>query len=165
VKAHIKRGDIHMLKEMWQEAIGDYERAHNVDHARQFDTRAKYQKAKLELKKSKRKDYYKVLDVSKTGDEQAIKKAYKKMALKWHPDRHNTNEEMREKAESMFKDIGEAFSVLNDPQKKHRYDNGEDLEEIESGGGHHHHGDAQDIFQMFFSQGGGRAHSGFHSHF
>jgi len=67
------------------------------------------------------------------------------MALKWHPDRHNTNEEMREKAEKMFKDIGEAFAILNDPQKKLRYDNGEDIEEIEGGGGGHG-GNAQDIF-------------------
>ena len=72
------------------------------------------------------------------------------MALKWHPDRHNTNEEMREQAEKTFKDIGEAFSILNNPQKKQRYDSGEDIEEIESGGGGGH-GNAQDVFQMFFS--------------
>ena len=54
---------------------------------------AKLKEAKLELKKSKRKDYYKILEVGKDATEDEIKKAYKRAALKWHPDKHSSGEE------------------------------------------------------------------------
>ena len=50
--------------------------------------REKINNAKLELKKSKRKDYYKILGVEQNANDDEIKKAYKKAALKWHPDKH-----------------------------------------------------------------------------
>ncbi len=59
-------------------------------------------------------------------------------------------------ADKMFKDIGEAYSVLSDPQKKMRYDQGADIEELENPGhGGGFHGDPNEIFQMFFGGGGG----------
>ena len=69
----------------------------------------------MELKKSKRKDYYKILDVTKSVTDDEIKKAYKKSALKWHPDKNSSTEETKIEAEKIFKDIGEAYSVLSDP--------------------------------------------------
>jgi DnaJ family protein C protein 7 len=69
----------------------------------------------LELKKSKRKDYYKIMEIGKSATEDEIKKAYKKMALRWHPDKNSATEEMKIEADRMFKDIGEAYSVLSDP--------------------------------------------------
>ena len=56
------------------------------------------------------------------GDSE-IKRAYKKAALRCHPDRVPPEE--KDEAEKLFKDVGEAYSVLSDPQKKMRYDNGE----------------------------------------
>jgi len=63
-------------------------------------------------------DYYKLLGVSRDASEDEIKKAYKKMALKWHPDRNSNSEEATKK----FKEISEAFEVLNDKQKRTIYD-------------------------------------------
>lgn len=70
--------------------------------------------------------------------EAEIKKAYKRQALKFHPDRHaSKTDEEKAAAEAAFKDIGEAYAVLSDPQKKQRYDSGVDLEDLDSdfGGG------------------------------
>lgn len=69
-------------------------------------------RAELELKKSQRKDYYKILGVSKDADDNAIKKAYRKLAIIHHPDK-NPNDE---NAEARFKDISEAYETLSDPQ-------------------------------------------------
>ncbi|KAJ1965343.1 Molecular chaperone (DnaJ super) [Dipsacomyces acuminosporus] len=65
------------------------------------------------------KDYYGILGVSKDADDDAIKKAYRKQALKWHPDRHKDD---KAKSEKMFKDISEAYEVLSDKQKRTVYD-------------------------------------------
>jgi DnaJ family protein C protein 7 len=69
-------------------------------------------KAELELKKSQRKDYYKILGVEKTADEKEIKKAYRKLAIVHHPDKNPGDAE----AEARFKDISEAYENLSDPQ-------------------------------------------------
>ncbi|KAK0469589.1 DnaJ-domain-containing protein [Desarmillaria tabescens] len=63
-------------------------------------------------------DYYKLLGVDRNADENEIKKAYKKMALKWHPDRNGGSEEASKK----FKQISEAFEVLSDKNKRAIYD-------------------------------------------
>ena len=55
----------------------------------------------------------------------------------------------------MFKEVGEAYSILSDPKKKQMYDDGHDIEEIEQGGGGFGGMNPNDIFQMFFSGGGG----------
>ena len=67
---------------------------------------------KVELKKSQRKDLYKVLGVTKSASDHEIKKAYKKMALQCHPDRMtNATDDEKSKAEKRFKEVGEAFEV------------------------------------------------------
>lgn len=76
-------------------------------------------------------DYYKTLGVSKTASDDEIKKAYKKAALKWHPDRNKDNTEA---ANKKFKELGEAFEVLSDSNKRAVYDQyGE--EGLKAGGG------------------------------
>lgn len=70
-----------------------------------------------------KRDYYEVLGVSKTATEQEIKAAYKKMAIKYHPDRQGDKSEAEKKeAEAKFKEAAEAYDVLHDPQKRQRYD-------------------------------------------
>ena len=66
---------------------------------------------------SEKRDYYEVLGLSKGASEEEIKKAYRKMAKKYHPD---INKEPG--AEEKFKEINEAYEVLSDPQKKATYD-------------------------------------------
>ena len=70
-----------------------------------------------------KRDYYEVLGVAKNATEQEIKAAYKKMAIKYHPDRQGDKSEAEKKeAETKFKEAAEAYDVLHDPQKRQRYD-------------------------------------------
>jgi len=112
----------------------------------------------LELKKSKRKDYYKILGVDRSANDEEIKKAYRKRALVHHPDRHSgASEDEKKEHERKFKEVGEAYGVLSDTKKRSRYDNGHDVDDLE---GHGHGGfnaeiDPNQIFQAFFGGGGG----------
>lgn len=63
-------------------------------------------------------DYYQVLGIDKSADSETIKKAYRKMAMKYHPDRNKNNVE----AENKFKDVQKAYDVLSNPEKKSNYD-------------------------------------------
>ncbi|KAG5226337.1 dnaJ subfamily member [Salix suchowensis] len=64
-------------------------------------------------------DYYKILQVDKTAKDDDLKKAYRKLAMKWHPDKNPNN---KKEAEAKFKQISEAYDVLSDPQKRAVYD-------------------------------------------
>ena len=66
-----------------------------------------------------KKDYYEILGVSKNASQEEIMKAYKSLALKWHPDKNPNN---REEAERKFKEISEAKHILGDPEKRSKYD-------------------------------------------
>ncbi|MDF2674855.1 MAG: dnaJ, partial [Clostridiales bacterium] len=64
------------------------------------------------------KDYYKLLEIEKGASDEEIKKAFRKMALKYHPDKNPGDKAAEEK----FKEISEAYQVLSDPEKKSQYD-------------------------------------------
>jgi len=116
--------------EKFEECVKDYEALIKID--RTPEIREALKNAKYQLKKSKRKDYYKILGIGKTANEDEIKKAYRKRAFIHHPDRHsNSTEEEKKEQEIMFKEVGEAYTILSDPNKKSRYDNGHDLDEGE----------------------------------
>mmetsp|Transcript_71650 Transcript_71650/g.213843 ORF Transcript_71650/g.213843 Transcript_71650/m.213843 type:complete len:261 (+) Transcript_71650:57-839(+) len=91
-------------------------------------------------------DYYAVLGLDKQADDDAIKKAYRKLALRLHPDKCS-----EAGAEDAFKKVGEAFSVLSDPQKRRRYDQF-GIESLREGGGAGGPGGVspEDIFAAFF---------------
>ena len=65
-----------------------------------------------------KRDYYEVLGVSKSADEAELKKAYRRLAMKYHPDRNEGNDE----AEHKFKEAKEAYDILSDSQKRAAYD-------------------------------------------
>ncbi len=67
---------------------------------------------------SNKRDFYEVLGVDKSADEQALKKAYRKLAMKYHPDKNPDDKE----AERKFKEINEAYEVLSNPEKRSMYD-------------------------------------------
>ena len=68
---------------------------------------------------SDKTNYYEVLGVSETATKDEIRKAYKKLAIKWHPDKNQDN---KEEAEEKFKAISEAYAVLSDPKKKEEWE-------------------------------------------
>lgn len=92
----------------------------------------------------KKKDYYQVLGVSKDASPDDIKKAYRKLAMQYHPDRNPDNKESEEK----FKEAAEAYEVLSDQDKRSRYDQvGHDA--FQGGAGAHHYQNMDDIFENF----------------
>jgi len=157
LKALLRRAKSHLDTERFEEAVQDYESAMRMDPSNR-EVKQSLHTAKIRLKQSKRKDYYKILGVERSANDDEIKKAYKKRALATHPDRHAgaTESEKREQ-ENKFKEIGEAYDVLSDTKKRTRYDNGHDLEDLDGGGGHGFHGemDPNQIFAAFFGGGGG----------
>ena len=116
-----------------------------------------------------KRDYYDVLGVQKTATADELKKAYRKLAMKYHPDRNKGNAEAEEK----FKEVNEAYSVLSDETKRAQYDQlGPDaFEQAQQGGGAGGNpfgggfggfggfggGGMEDIFDMFFNGQGGRS--------
>ncbi|MDF7666697.1 molecular chaperone DnaJ [Orbaceae bacterium ESL0727] len=112
-----------------------------------------------------KKDYYEVLGINKDADEREIKKAYKRLAMKYHPDKNQDN---KAEAEEKFKEVKEAYEILNDPEKKAAYDQygHAAFEQGNAGAGARGYsgGSFDDIFSQFnggsfddiFSQFGGR---------
>ena len=114
-----------MALKMFEEARYDFQKAKEREPANQEAAKS-LEDAKKEETKAKKRDYYAILGVSRDATENEIKKAYKKQAIKWHPDKNNQCEESRKLAEKTFRDINDAYTVLSDPKKKQMYDSGVD---------------------------------------
>ena len=112
------------------------------------------------------KNYYEVLGITKDASQDDVKRAYRKLALKWHPDKNPDNPA----AEERFKEASEAYSILGDKQKRSEYDmfgqRGPSREWDPFAGFRSHFG--SDIFEEFFGRrhtaGQSRQHAGQHQH-
>lgn len=159
LKALLLRARCHNDLEMYEECVRDYEQAQTQQKT--VEIRQLLNEAKANLKRSKRKDYYKILGVGKQANSDEIKKAYRKRAMVHHPDRHSHASDAEQKEqEKKFKEVGEAYAILSDAQKRQRYDAGKDLDDQFGGGGGGQDGmfDASQLFRHFnmeFGGGGG----------
>ncbi|PGH00470.1 hypothetical protein GX51_05788 [Blastomyces parvus] len=131
-------------------------------HDSSQDIQSLYEKAHTLLKRSKQKDYYKVLGVDRDADDRTIKRAYRKMTKQFHPDKANSQGVTKEDAEKKMAAINEAYEVLSNPELRARFDRGDDPNNQEGQGNpfqgspfgpHGGHGQ-----QFFFQQGGGGPH-------
>jgi len=95
----------------WEEAVRELKALAEAD-PQDAGMAKEVRRAEMELKKSKRKDYYKILGVEKDADDNQIKKAYRKAAIIHHPDKNPGDED----AAARFKDIGESYETLSDPE-------------------------------------------------
>ncbi|MGN1181153.1 MAG: DnaJ C-terminal domain-containing protein [Suilimivivens sp.] len=98
---------------------------------------------------SRKRDYYEVLGIDKRADDAAIKKAYRKLAKKYHPDTNAGDSGAEEK----FKEVTEAYNVLSDKEKRKLYDQFGHAAFEEGAGNPHFHGNPQDSYQEFHFDG------------
>ena len=103
--ALVNAGEMALKKEEWEDAVRFFDRAFEATGRSSQDIHQRLQKAQRLLKQSKKKDYYKVLGVSRDADLKTIKKAYRKMAIAAHPDKGGTEQKMAT--------VNEAYEVLS----------------------------------------------------
>lgn len=149
----------------WEQAVKDF-KALAEENPGDNDLAKEVRNAEIELKKSKRKDYYKILGVDKDAGDKDIERAYKRKAAILHPDKTGGDAEK----EAQFKDCLEAKEILTDPQKRQMYDQGVDPNDPTGGmsgggfpggmGGQGMQIDPEILMQMFGGMGGGRGGGG-----
>ena len=161
-KGYLKKADLEEELELYEEARHSIVKAKELDSSLDMD--ARLQRVTQKVNQKEKVDYYKVLGVDKKATQKDIKKAYRKLAMKWHPDRHSQSEEAKNTASKKFKQVVEANDILSDPQKRQRYDmGGFDMGGCGGGGRRFHSfnmgggGFPSDIFSMFTGGGGGNS--------
>jgi DnaJ homolog subfamily C member 3 len=152
-------GAVRVLQEIYDEVAEDGGQREKTEKVSSM-----LQKAKIALKRSKTKDYYKVLGVANDADEMQIKSAWRKASKKHHPDKAIKQGVPKEQAEKKMAAINEAYEVLIDPELRARFDRGDDPNSQEQqgnpfqgspfGGGHPFGGGGFGGFP-FQHQGGG----------
>ncbi|OLN87660.1 DnaJ subfamily C member 3 [Colletotrichum chlorophyti] len=160
----LHRARVLMEKEEFEAAIKSLEEASGIRPEKNDVVQPLMQKAQIALKRSKTKDYYKVLGVAHDADERQIKQAYRKLSKIHHPDKAAKQGLTKEDAEKKMASINEAYEVLSNPELRERFDRGDDPNNQEQGnpfqgnpfgGGH----------PFMFQQGGGGGSQQFHFKF
>ncbi|CAD8059216.1 unnamed protein product [Paramecium sonneborni] len=155
-KAYLRRGDSRYELGDLDGAQSDYQKVMELDQGSIQQMRQKINDINRKQKQLSKKDYYKILEVDKNATEADIKKAYRKLALQWHPDKNKESEEQKKLADQKFREIAEAYSVLSDKQKRQQYDMGVDPNDPMGGAeGFETNIDPTQIFKMFFGGEGG----------
>lgn len=168
--ARLYRGEVYLNNKEFEQAVADLEAADAsmLEGEEQYKLRQLLQRAKQQLKLSKKIDYYKILDVSPNADSKEIKKAYRKRAHEWHPDKY-TGELDKDQVVQKMAEINQAYQVLSDPGKlcvycyyrkltcvhkdmRQQYDNGFDPFDPEQGSAGSNGGPSPEGFH--FQQGG-----------
>ena len=160
--AYIRRALIYEEFKMFDDAKSDLSKAKEL-----YPSNPKIEgyinEANQKADSARNRDYYQILGLNKSATPEEIKKAYRKLALKYHPDRNSESEQSKKIAQRKFEDVSDAYSVLSDPKKKQMFDQGVDPlnPETASGAGgpgmsfHFSGGDPNEIFKMFFGGGDG----------
>jgi DnaJ homolog subfamily C member 3 len=160
--AHVKLSEAHLGQEHYDDAVRAARRATELDNSNHSYQEAA-QRAEAALKQSKNKNYYKILDIPRDAGIKDVKKAYRKQALEWHPDKHADKEESeREAVNKRFQDIAEAYEILSNEEQRARYDRGEDVTGNAQSQQHHNpFGGNPFGGSQFFQQGGRTFHFNF----
>ncbi|KAK0570254.1 hypothetical protein OC861_000205 [Tilletia horrida] len=160
VDALTARGESYLAEEKYEEAVRDLESAFEKSGRQDANIHKRLVKAQKRLKLSKTKDYYKVLGVARDADERTIKKAYRTLAKKYHPDKEGGSQEK-------MTELNEAFGVLGDAELRARFDQGDDPNDPMAGAGGGGQGGFGNPFMaqghpfaQFFQQGGGGGFGG-----
>uniref|UniRef100_A0A672R3K9 DnaJ homolog subfamily C member 3-like n=1 Tax=Sinocyclocheilus grahami TaxID=75366 RepID=A0A672R3K9_SINGR len=129
------RAEAYILQQEYEKAVEDYQEAREFDQENQ-ELREGLERAQKLLKQSRKRDYYKILGVSRSANKQEIIKAYRKLAQQWHPDNFQSEADKKE-AEKKFIDIASAKEVLTNPEMRQKFDSGDDPldPENQQGGG------------------------------
>ncbi|KAF4997056.1 hypothetical protein FDECE_12210 [Fusarium decemcellulare] len=153
----LHQGKTQLKNELFDAAIQTLQKAAELRPDLKEKVNPIFNKAQIALKRSKTKDYYKVLGVANDADERQIKSAYRKQSKIFHPDKAAKQGIPKEEAEKKMAAINEAYEVLSDPELRARFDRGDDPNSQErpgnpfqqgnpfGGGGH----------PFMFQQGGG----------
>lgn len=147
----VSRAEAHILNEDYDAALNDYQKAHEIEDSNRIHEGIN--KVKKLIKQSKKRDYYKILGVRRTANKAEVMRAYRKLAIKWHPDKYEGED--KKKAEKMFIDIAAAKEVLTDPEKREKFDRGDDPLDAEE------QAQQQHPFHGFNPFGGGNGGQGF----
>uniref|UniRef100_A0A8C5GGC6 DnaJ homolog subfamily C member 3 n=1 Tax=Gouania willdenowi TaxID=441366 RepID=A0A8C5GGC6_GOUWI len=134
------RAEAYILNQDYEKAVEDYQEAREFN-SDSIEIKEGLERAQKLLKISRKRDYYKILGVSRVANKQEIIKAYRKLAQQWHPDNFQVESEKKE-AEKKFIEIASAKEVLTNPELREKFDAGEDPldPENQQGGGGGHQG-------------------------